>query len=348
MKDLLFNIYRYNINKERYIEPDAFNESDNISCNSSIEYFEKKCLGNKDSKIILREIVTYNRADAALKRSSVETSEKEDHTAHILEHRDGIFIIKVDANKHKMLYDVDFNMQPHDDHQPFLILIDNRPSHQYVAIQQGVMKTDNAARLLIDTFNYNMKGKGLKFEVLKLHKMMTFHESIFHIKERLGRSISKISFEFDKRETTNHKLPAAVDHFLKEWIGRFADEGKIEAAIKNDEKLKAQDVARDLEMLGRLCLENAKYKLSAWFGNFGVYRYGKEFGAQFGINGQVINDFINPPKPVPVEQSFLCESTEDKLPTLGEWLEKLHKAFDDYEKTSLSISGRGRRNRRPL
>lgn len=349
MKDILFNIYRYKITKDKHIEKNAFNDNQSTPIASDSDYFEKKCLGNKGSYIKLREVKVYKSNDVALHRSSVETQEKEDHNARIIEHKDGITIIELQANKKKVLHDEDFNEDTVDDHPYFLLIIDNRKDSQYIAIQQGVMSTNKVANILIDTFNYNMLERGRKIEIFKLRKNMSFLDTIFHMKERLGKRISRIALDFDKKVNTTNQLPEGLDHFLKEWIGRFADEGKIEATISNDDNLKKADVAHDIHLISNLCLENPKYKLSAWFGNFGVYRYGKEIGAQFGMDSTIIEDYVNPPEPVAKEQSFLTEiSKEDKLPTFTEWLDRVIEIFEDYEKTSLSISGRRRNRRRPL
>lgn len=349
MKDILFNIYRYNITKDKHIIKNAFDDTQAKPIVSDIDYFEKKCLGNKNTKITLRETKVYKSNDVALHRSSVETCEKEDHNARIIEHKDGITIIEVQANKKKVLHDEDFNEDTVDDHPYFLVIIDNRKDSQYIAIQQGVMSTNKVANILIDTFNHNMLERGRKIDIFKLRKNMSFLDTIFHMKERLGKRISRIALDFDKKVNTTNQLPEGLDHFLKEWIGRFADEGKIEATISNDENLKKTDVAHDIHLISSLCLENPRYKLSAWFGNFGVYRYGKEIGAQFGMHSKIIEDYVNPPKTVEKEQCFLTEESKDeKLPTFEEWLDRVNEIFDDYEKTSLSISGRRRNRRRPL
>lgn len=349
MKDILFNIYKYEITKNDYYQTNMFKPANAGLNKSNLEFFEKQCIGNKGSVVILREIKVNKDKDGVLNRQSVESTIKEDHKAKILEHRGGIAIINVQANKTKTLHDENFETDPKPDFPPFLVIIDNRPKHQYIAIQQGVMSSTKAARILFDTFNYNMLESNRKFDLQKLHKNLTFNEAMFHMKERLGKAITKVAFEFDKKQETKNKLPESVDHFLKEWVGRFSNEGKIETLIGNDEDLKKEDVARDFELLGHLCLENKKYKLSAWFGKLGVYRYGKEIGAQLGMNASIISDFVNPREPIYVEQSFLAEEfKEEQYPTLEEWLDKLKNAFDDYEKTSLSITGRRKRSRRPL
>lgn len=351
MADLIFSIYKYNVSQASYKQdlPDGFYTPGNVHPKdypTLHDYFREACLRKRGAMMEIHRISTRTGKDAATNRSGVAVTEKDTHSAKVIENKDGIVILHVQANKSKTIHNADFTDEPVGDYPPFFVIFDNRPGHQYLAIENKGMKADDSVLMLHNEFNNTMEQCGIAFEVSGLFmKYDNFHSALVFFKKYLKSAITKLSFEFGKR-SSDEELPPHLDHFIKEWMEKFSEGGKIEAAISNDENLMlATDIKQDIELLANLCLKNSKYKLSAWFGNKGIYRYGKENKAQFGMDSKILDLFVNPPV---MNNSIFHEPVETSVPSLNDWLDNVKEIFQNYDKARILPRSRTKVSRKRL
>lgn len=193
MKDIIFSIYRYKIGKLPAVQGELFNKGEkrpdmkNISKEMIFESF----LPERNKVIDL-----WNAPKK--KRDGEEVIEKDSYNNRVLEHRDGIIVLELQANSSKLIYDEDWNNHPEPNHMPFYVVIDNRENHGFIAIQRAAMDTDKSAEILQNSFNYMLNNVGYRFEVVRLKNQMKFIEAIYHIKDKLKDNVSRVVFDFDK------------------------------------------------------------------------------------------------------------------------------------------------------
>lgn len=340
MKDFIFTIYKYKIDKIPEGEGYLYEEHKNLNPKdyATKEEFFESFLPDKMKILDLWDEVHNNQ-------SGEETVEKDAHKNYIMEHRDNIIVIAVQANKQKSFHNEDWEEDKVDNHPPCLLIFDNRPGHQFVAIQKAAMDTDKTAKILFNSFNYLLNKYDYKFEIFRLKREMQFLEAVYDIKRKLNDRISKVVFDFKKNQETQKTLSKRFVHKLTEWIGKFADSGQVSANISNDEKLKYKTVQKDLELMATLCSSNANYNLLVKFAHFGIFRYGQDVKAQFGLEESVLESFLYPPTDKPKQLSWLEEEEDASTITLTQWLDKVHTLYHDYEEEALSVKKRRRSNR---
>jgi hypothetical protein len=69
--------------------------------------------------------------------------------------------------------------------------------------------------------------------------------------------------------------------------------------------------------------QKGKYDLTVKFKTFGLYRYGADIMAQFGVEDEVIEEFENGVKKMNFE-------TPEGSFSLTQWLDRMHELLKDY------------------
>lgn len=344
MKDLIFAIYRYHITRMATEVGELFPEGRKFSPKDydTAELFFESFFPARGGKMDIREEIRKTRKN---KHEVVETVEKDPHNNKVMEHRDNVIILALQANGSKKIYDADWSDHPEPNHQPCLMVIDNREGHQFVAIERVAMDTDKSAQILESSMNYLMNPYGYRFQVKRLKRDLPFLEAVYDIKDTLGDNINRVVFDFDKHLSNRQKLGSRFLKSLDEWLGRFADSGQIAANITDDELLKDAVIRQDLALMAELCLTNPHYNLLVKYEHFGLFRFGQDVRAQYGVDAVVVEDFVNPRMEERVkDELFPMEETEPAI-TLTEWLDKVQTLYMKYEEEPLSAKRRKRRRR---
>ncbi len=343
MKDVIFAIYRYRITKMPTEISELFSDGRKLTPKDyeTKELFFESFLPERGNMVDIWEEIRKTRKN---KTETVETIEKESHRNRVMEHRDNIIILALQANGAKKIYDEDWATHPEPNHQPCMMVFDNRPGHQFVAIERAAMDTDKSAAMLETSFNYLMTRYGYRFEVLRLKRDLPFLEAVYDIKNSLGDNINRVVFDFDKNLQNKKKLDSRFLKALNEWLGKFADSGQIAANIKNDELLKNSVIRQDLGLMAELCKQNPHYNLFVKYEHFGIYRYGQDVRAQYGVTSDVLDSFVYP-RPEPTDDIPFPDEEVVKRITLPEWLDKVQTLYQKYEEEALSVNKRKRGRR---
>lgn len=343
MKDVIFAIYRYRITKIATEVSELFPEGRKLKPKNydTNELFFESFLPERGNMIDIWEEIRKTRKN---RKETVETIEKDPHKNRVMEHRDNIIVLALQANGAKKIYDEDWATHPEPNHQPCMMVFDNRPGHQFVAIERAAMDTDKSAKMLETSFNYLMNPLGYRFEVLRLKRDLPFLEAVYDIKDSLGDNINRVVFDFDKNLSAKKKLDSRFLKALDEWLGKFADSGQVAANIKNDELLKDTVIRQDLGLMAELCKSNPNYNLLVKYEHFGIFRYGQDVRAQYGVESDVLETFVYP-RSEPTDDILFPEEEELKRITLPEWLDKVQTLYHKYEEESLSVKKRTRRRR---
>lgn len=97
--------------------------------------------------------------------------------------------------------------------------------------------------------------------------------------------------------------------------------------------------------MAELCKQNPHYNLLVKYEHFGIFRYGQDVRAQYGVESDVLESFVNPRSEPTDDILFPDEEEELKRITLPEWLDKVQMLYQKYEEESLSVKKRTRRRR---
>lgn len=108
---------------------------------------------------------------------------------------------------------------------------------------------------------------------------------------------------------------------------------------EGDGEVKLHEVSDDVSHIAALCLEHPGYDLMVKFRQFGVYRYGADLLAQFGVDDEVLKNFENG------SQEFDFEANTSTY-GLMVWLDKLFTLLNDYGKHAVSTKRKAPRRRK--
>lgn len=322
MKDKIFSIYRYSIRKtpkQLRVFVDE-NDEQQVSFNETTpEDLLDSLFPKKDESLSFGGLVN---------KSNTSKDEKKTYNNIVLEHKESIVVLQIQANKSKTITDTNWDNHQEPHHPYCLVIFDNRPGRRFVAIERSAMDTAKTAHILQESFNSKLQKSGYTIEMMTLIDKLPFMEAIYHIKEKLSVSITKVTFDFINN---NREQRLKNNRFLLEltnWINQFAENGQISAEIHDDSKL--EKIQKDLELMAELCSLNSNYHLLVKFRRFGLFRYGQDVEAQLGVNEEVLKRFI-------FAEYTMFDLFEDCNPiTLPEWLDDVKKLYENYEEEKLS------------
>lgn len=337
MKELIFTIFKYKVTKLSTMQLELFTDGQKLKPMQyeTKEQFFESFLPEKEKIVDLWEEIRKTKKE-------VTTVEKESHNNVIMEHRNNVIIMAVQANGTKTIFDENWSKRPEPNHPSCMVIFDNREGHQFMAIENAAMDPDKTAKIIQNSFNYALNRYGYGFEVNRLIRTLPFLEAVREIRDKLHDHINKLVFDFDKNMEQQKELSGKFVYALKEWIGSFADSGQIAANISNDNQLFDSIVTQDFELMAELCASNKNYNLLVKFSHFGIFRYGKDIKAQFGLDNDVLERFFKPKVAEPTQLEVFERREQEPKITLYEWLNDVKTIYVDYEEEALSVRKRGR------
>ena len=106
-----------------------------------------------------------------------------------------------------------------------------------------------------------------------------------------------------------------------------------------NEDVKLDEVREDLTHIADICMKQKEYDLVVKFKKFGLYKYGADIKAQFGVDDSVISDFGQGKKEI-------AEDNPEGTFALIQWLDRINKLMVDYEDATPILQRRLRGRRR--
>ncbi len=319
----IFYIFKYNLRvqkKSEYLfkdDPEYQKHAKYASPNDLFESF----LGKASTEIPgIAEIKKKSKDD--------EMSELVKYGNRIEQHKDHIIYFKVQSNHHTNIDREDWKREKVDDHPDSKVIIDNRPDRQYMIIERKTTSFKDPKKLLEllkTSFNNMMQKYGVTIEFKQLVMKDEFWKTVNEIRTVLKDSIGSLEFDFSKSQEV---LPDEDRDFvtkLMNWISIFAKDGKMDLGIDDDGLL--EKVQEDLNHMAEICMTHKGYDIIVRFRMFGVFRFGQEWQAQYGLEDNVLEEFVcSSPK-----QLNIIEYQEEYIPSLSEWFDKIHILFKRYD-----------------
>ena len=231
------------------------------------------------------------------------------------------------------------------EHHPYChVVIDNRPSHQVMAVVKNSAfdnKPDNVCGILYQAFNNkSILGKyNLKIEFIKRHREKNeFWPVVNDIRSIFKDSVRQIRMDFSGKDADEQPDPQDVVAVMRALAKKSASTAAVTLNADGDE-VKLDELHEDLTNMANICLTQKGYDLTVKFRTFGLYRYGADIVAQFGVDDEVIEEFEKGIKRMNFENpngSF----------ALVDWLNRMQELLKTYGDEIPVQKGNKRRRRR--
>jgi len=264
------------------------------------------------------------------------------HKCDVLRHEDGVILMTVEANKSKHTT-IDKKDVEHQHHPYSTVLIDNRPGHQMIGIERNSAfdgKPDKLADILQKGISHLLMPYGRKIELMGLKKNdKEFWPVIDRLRTHYQDEVRQIRLDLSGK---NAKEVAAAGSLMSLISGLAAKTDSAASLILQSEESKEvrlQEVHDDLTHIAEICLAHKGYDLMVKFKKFGVYRYGADLLAQFGVDDEVLGYFENGNKEFSFDQGA-------PMYGLSIWLDKLNNLLNDYGKYTVQAKRKAPRRRK--
>lgn len=271
-----------------------------------------------------------------------KTFEWETYENDVLMVADDVILMTIENNKWK--HTTNKKKDVAHEHHPYChVVIDNRPSHQVMAVVKNSAfdnKPDNVCGILYQAFNNkSILGKyNLKIEFIKRHREKNeFWPVVNDIRSIFKDSVRQIRMDFSGKDADEQPDPQDVVAVMRALAKKSASTAAVTLNADGDE-VKLDELHEDLTNMANICLTQKGYDLTVKFRTFGLYRYGADIVAQFGVDDEVIEEFEKGIKRMNFENpngSF----------ALIEWLDRMIELLPKYDNET-PIQKRGKRSRR--
>ncbi len=269
------------------------------------------------------------------------------HKCEVLRHEGGVILMTVEANKSKHTI-VDKKDVEHPHHPYCTVIIDNRPGRQLVGIERNSAfnsNPDNLAALLQESVNYMLSPYGRRIELLKLKKnSKEFWPVVDRLRTTYGDRVKQVRLDLSGKEGKDAANAEKMDaSLLMSLISQMAAKTQSDASLMlyatENGEVRLQEVHEDVSHIADLCLTHKNYDLTVKFEKFGVYRYGSDLLAQFGVDDEVLTHFSEGSLQIDFDKG-------EPVYALTEWLDKLDTLLKDYGKNTVSAARKAPRRRK--
>lgn len=272
----------------------------------------------------------------------------------VARHERGIILLTLENNKVKHTI---VNKEDHENpHHPFCqIIIDNRMGKQTICIERNSSfdnNTDKVASLFAMGMSNLMARYNLQLTVSRLKKISTDFWSVVHdLRDNYKDQVRQIRLDFNGDEQS--KDANGFMHLLTKIASRAESEAVFMLNAEGDKEVKLQEIYDDLTHMADLCLQQKNYGLSVKFKKFGVYRYGADLLAQFGVDDKVLANFdsghtaidFDSEECVAVHDDIGGQSGWQNVYELEVWLNRLGELLNEYKKDTVCTRRKARRRR---
>lgn len=275
----------------------------------------------------------------ARKKAKKET---EQYNCDILMHVDGVCLLTIENNKEK--HTIENKKDVKHPHHPFChIAIDSRKGHQLLAIERSPAFDSNPlqiCKIICEGMNYKMAYANVEMCYKEKCKYKNeFWKTISDIKTLFDDSVKQIRLDFDRKKASERK-PKPRD--LMDMIASIAAKGQADSTLlfhNSANEVKLDEIREDLVNIADICMKQKEYDLMVKFKKFGLYKYGADIKAQFGVDDNVLEDFAQGKKEME-------EGNPEGTFGLIQWFGRINKLMEEYEDATPVLQRRIRGHRR--
>lgn len=282
-------------------------------------------------------IVSQRKKDGSYEDNKVVTK---CYNNDVLTNHEDILVMTIENNKQKATT-IDKQKVQHE-HHPFChVIIDYREGHNIIAIERNGAfdnKPEKVRDILFHGLNRIFYRQNLTIELTPLAKSYKdIMEAIEMIRRRHHDRVKKICLDFNSKHNPNRQVDTnSITTAMALLADKANAKGLVAFQSEGDEEMDINAIQQELLAIADICYREGEYDLSIHFYSYGIFRYGADVVAQFGVDQSVIDEFVNQ------ADSMDADRDRDSLPN---WLDKMKDTFSDYnEQTVATIEPkRGRR-----
>ena len=274
-----------------------------------------------------------------------KTIENELYGNDVLMVVDDVILITIENNKVKHTTNKKKDV-PHEHHPYCHVVIDNRPGCQIMAVVKNAAfdnKPDKVCGILHQAFNnrvilgqYHLQIEFTKFQ----RKKNEFWPVVNDIRSKFNDSVRQIRMDFRGDDEENLENPNDVVSVMRMLAKKSSSTAAVMLNAESNGEVKLDELHDDLSNMADICIkQKGRYDLTVKFKTFGLYRYGADIMAQFGVEDDVIEEFENGVKKMNFENPVGTYS-------LIEWLDRMQELLEDYANEIPVQKGRKHRRRR--
>ncbi len=335
----IFAFYEYKISQRNDEEADLF--KDRVAEDMvQLKHYDspEACFGSffrTNGKLLLNVL----KAKGKGKDKIVEF---EPYENDVLMVADDVILMTIENNKWK--HTTNKKKDVAHEHHPYChVVIDNRPGHQVMAVVKNSAfdnKPDNVCGILNQAFNNAViLGKyHLKIEFSKRQRAKNeFWPVVNDIRSIFKDSVRQIRMDFSGKDSEEQPDPQDVVAVMRALAKKSASTAAVTLNAEGEE-VRLDELHDDLTNMANICLTQKGYDLTVKFRSFGLYRYGADIVAQFGVEDDIVDEFEKGIKRMNFENpngSF----------ALIEWLDRMIELLPRYENET-PVQKRGKRSRR--
>lgn len=334
----IFKIYKYEIckyeNLQKEFEFDTDVQETNYDDYTHYNIFES--LFGKAGQEFLGIVQQKERGNGDNK-----VTEYQPHCARIEQNINHIISLSMQANKTRTINQENWQTRKEPHHPDCRIMIDNRTNSHLLIIEKkaSVFKDpDMAKNILEQSLNLKLRYYKLCISFTPLSKEIAFWDAVNEIRHKFEDKVNRVQFNFGQ-DTNNSNTQSSFIHRLIQWLSSTADNSNLIMNIGDDEKL--QNITKDLTYMAELCQTNSNYDIIVQFNNFGLFRYGQTINAQYGMNDDDIERFVN----IIQEPKLFEKEIDSPIEVITKWFDRVNILFKDYEENKNLVSRRECYNR---
>ena len=284
----IFAFYDFKLGQRENEETELFKDQAEEDCKPAKHYDSPEaCFGSyfktggKLSLNVLRE----------KGKGKDKTVEWEPFENDVLMVADGVVLMTIENNKVK--HTTNQKKDVTHEHHPYChVVIDNRPGHHVMAVEKNSAfdnKPDKVCGILNQAFN-NAAILGqyhLKIDFVKRQrKENEFWPVVNDIRSIFKDKVCQIKMDFTGDDADEESNPQDIVSMMRALARRAASTAAVTLNAEGEE-VKLDDLYDDLTNMANICLTQKGYDLTVKFRSFGLYRYGADIVAQFGVEDEV-------------------------------------------------------------
>ncbi|MBE6286652.1 MAG: hypothetical protein E7099_00465 [Mediterranea massiliensis] len=339
----IFAIYEYKLSKGEFVN--HFFSNDKETDDKLPKHREREDYFGSFFK--QKKMIVY-APEATSKKSNYSPN----YTIDVIANYDNITLLTIENNKVK--HTTENKQDVEHEHHPFChIAIDNREGHCLIAIEKSSAfdgKPERVCKIFVEGMNNEMAKDKINNPKVpttnitykeKLKKKEVFWDTVHEIKQLFNDSVKQIKLDFDRSKVKNNNVnPNSLMALITSMATKSNTDASVSFNSDTNDEVRLDEIREDLVQMAKVCLEQKEYDLMVKFRTFGIYKFGADVKAQFGIDDSALEKFS-------VGEKELDEDNPDNGNfAFVKWLDRISILLKDYEDKKPILKRRARSRRR--
>lgn len=237
----------------------------------------------------------------------------------VLAHYSDIILLQVENNKTKTTI-VD-KQKKDNPHNPFCnVIVDYRPEQHLLAIERSPAFDNNPDKLkfiIEKAINSLFVQLGYRISfILLVQKDLKFWDAVTEIRRRNNDRVKRVTLDFHNSpsDSDNNYNTSSFCSALTRLAQKANANGYSALDAGENGEVDIDAIQEDLVNLADICYRQKEYDLTVHFQSYGIYKYGADVKAQFGVNDKALENFAGH-----ADEAELFERNHQN--SLSDWLE---------------------------